>query len=176
MTRVANLAISTTICGLGERAGNAALEEVVMALKYSEGIESGLETSRFTELAEKVSTAARRPIWPSKSIVGSCAFIHESGIHVDGLLKNPATYEFIDPAEVGQVRKLVVGKHSGTRSLIHVMDQLGFGLSADEAGLILPVIRRKAELLKRDIHNNELLAIYHQFHSTVSPLVAPNSQ
>jgi homocitrate synthase NifV len=168
-------AVSTTVCGLGERAGNAAMEEVAMALKYTEGIDTGLETGCFTELAQKVSTAARRPIWPSKPIVGNCAFTHESGIHVDGLLKNPATYEFINPADVGQVRKLVIGKHSGTRSLIHVMDQLGIGLSAAEAGLLLPVIRRKAELLKRDIHNDELLAIYHQFHSTISPLVAPNS-
>ena len=116
--------VSTTICGLGERAGNAAIEEIVMALKYQEGVTLPMDTSRLKELAEMVSSASGRAIPPSKPIVGSHVFTHESGIHVDGILKNPANYEFINPEEVGQSRRLVIGKHSGTKSLVYKLEQL----------------------------------------------------
>jgi homocitrate synthase NifV len=154
------LAVSTTVCGLGERAGNAPLEEVVMALKYLEGLKTSLDTCRFTELAGLVSRAAGRVLWPSKPIVGSHAFTHESGIHVDGLLKNPANYEFIDPLEVGQQSRLVVGKHSGSSGLTYLLEKMGIVLSPAEAAILLPIIRRKAVELTRDIGESELLEIY----------------
>jgi homocitrate synthase NifV len=157
------LAVSTTVCGLGERAGNAPLEEVVMALKYLEGLKTSLDTCRFTELAGLVSRAAGRVLWPSKPIVGSHAFTHESGIHVDGLLKNPANYEFIDPLEVGQQRRLVVGKHSGSSGLTYLLEKMGIVLSPAEAAILLPIIRRKAVELKRDIGESELLEIYREY-------------
>jgi homocitrate synthase NifV len=154
---------SVTVGGLGERAGNAPLEEVVMALKYQEGAEVQVDTTRFKELAEKVSQAAGRCISPSKPIIGSMVFTHESGIHVDGILKHPATYEFIDPECVGQTRRFLIGKHSGASSLIYKMEQLGILLSATEARLLLPAIRSKSAGLKREITESELLDIYREY-------------
>ena len=92
--------VGVTVNGLGERAGNAALEEVVMALKYTMGIDLGYRTELFRECSEYVARASARelPVW--KAVVGTNMFAHESGIHADGALKNPLTYEIFDPAEV----------------------------------------------------------------------------
>src|SRR5512138_376351 len=106
--------VNTTVNGLGERAGNAALEEVVMALKISCGIDPGIDTHRFREISRYVGRASHRPVPAWKAIVGERAFAHESGIHADGVLKNPKNYEGFAPEEVGLTRQLVVGKHSGT--------------------------------------------------------------
>jgi homocitrate synthase NifV len=105
--------VSTTVAGLGERAGNAALEEVSMALEHLLGYRSGLDSTGFRTLACRVAGAARRPLPTGKAIVGRSVFAHESGIHVDGVLKHPANYEPFDPAVVGARRRLVVGKHAG---------------------------------------------------------------
>ena len=109
--------VNVTVGGLGERAGNAALEEVVMALKYVEGFEQlQFDTKRFRELGEYVAQAAGRtiPVW--KSIIGTNMFAHESGIHADGVIKNPKTYEVFAPEEVGLSRQIVIGKHSGSKA------------------------------------------------------------
>lgn len=156
--------VSTTIGGLGERAGNAPLEEVVMALRYLTGAKVQIDTSRFKELAERLSQAAGRSISPSKPIVGSHVFTHESGIHVDGILKHLANYEFVRPEDVGQSRRLVVGKHSGSSSLIYKLGLLGKIISSREAESLLPVIRRKAIDLKRYIRDDELLDVYRECH------------
>ena len=125
--------VNTTVNGLGERAGNAALEEVVMALKYLGKVDVGLHTSRFRELSEYVAAASARTIPAWKSIVGTNVFAHESGIHADGVIKNPLNYEAFAPEDVGLERQIVVGKHSGTRTIYRKFQE--FGLELTPGGL-----------------------------------------
>ncbi len=154
--------VNTTVCGLGERAGNAPLEVVVMALRYQEGIILPIDTSRFRELAEYVSRAANRVIPPWKPVVGNRVFAHESGIHVDGIIKNPANYEALNPEEVGQTRQLMIGKHSGSSGLIHKLASLDIQISLTEARQLLPHVRKMAIRLKRALLDSEVLGIYEQ--------------
>jgi homocitrate synthase NifV len=158
--------VSTTVCGIGERAGNAAMEELVMALKYQEGIVLPLDTKRFKRLAEKVSQAANRDIPAWKPIVGDAAFTHESGIHVDGLLKNPHTYQIIDPKEVGQKNQYVIGKTSGSAGLVQKLDSAGIYISPVEARFLMSCVRKKATELKRVLKDDEVVDLYCQHQAT----------
>ncbi|MDZ4655371.1 MAG: homocitrate synthase [Coriobacteriia bacterium] len=152
--------VNVTVAGLGERAGNAALEEVVMALKYIEDLHLEMDTTRFREIAEYVMKAAGRtiPIW--KSVIGSNMFAHESGIHADGVIKNPKTYEVFSPDEVGLVRQIVVGKHSGSKTLELKFNEYGIELSREQAAEMLPRVRTMAIELKRALFDKELVYIY----------------
>ena len=152
--------VNTTVNGLGERAGNAALEEVVMGLKHACGIETGIDTHRFRELSLMVAKASQRDLPSCKAVVGERVFAHESGLHADGVLKDPHNYEGFDPAEVGLVRQIVVGKHSGASGMIERYRSLGIVLSRDDAGLLLPVVRHEALRRKRDLNDRELVNIY----------------
>jgi homocitrate synthase NifV len=100
---------STTVNGLGERAGNAALEEVVMAARHLYGVDCGVDTTRLPRISQLVAQASGRPVSAGKSIVGAAVFTHESGIHVDGLLKDRGNYEAFRPEEVGSAHRLVLG-------------------------------------------------------------------
>ncbi len=152
--------INVTVGGLGERAGNAALEEIVMALKYIEHIEMDIDTPRFREMGEFVMEAAGRtvPVW--KSIIGTNVFAHESGIHADGVIKDPRTYEIFSPDEVGLQRQIVVGKHSGSRTLEMKFDEYGIELSREQAVELLPHVRTKAIELKRPLFDKELVELF----------------
>jgi homocitrate synthase NifV len=152
--------VNTTVGGLGERAGNAPLEEVVMALKYVEGVELGYPTERFREVAEYVASAAGREVPGWKPVVGHRVFAHESGIHVDGILKNAKNYEAFTPDEVGLVRQLVVGKHSGSHTILHKFEEFGITLTEEQANLILAQCRTMAVQLKRALFEKELVYIY----------------
>ncbi len=152
--------VNTTVNGLGERAGNAALEEVVMGLKHACGMDTGIETHRFRELSLLVARASRRELPSWKPVVGARVFAHESGLHADGVLKDPHNYEGFDPAEVGLSRQIVVGKHSGASGLIERYRNLGIVLSRDNATLLLPVVRTEALRRKRDLKDRELMNIY----------------
>jgi homocitrate synthase NifV len=152
--------VNTTVGGLGERTGNAALEEVVMALKYVEDINLDFPTERFRELAEYVAHAAGRVVPGWKPVVGDRVFAHESGIHADGVLKNPKNYEPYSPEEVGSTRQLVVGKHSGTHTIHHKFQEFGIELTAEEQKLILDHCRGLAVQLKRALFDKELMYIY----------------
>jgi len=155
--------INTTVNGLGERAGNAALEEVVMALKCIEDIDLGFKTERFRELSEYVANASARyiPVW--KAIVGVNVFAHESGIHADGVLKNPKNYEAFSPEEVGLTRQMVIGKHSGSNSLIAKFNEYGIALSKEDAEEILKIVRSTSVQLKRALFDKELMYIYEDY-------------
>ncbi len=133
--------VNTTVNGLGERAGNAALEEVALGLKRLHGYELGLDTRKFPALSHRVATASGRPLAWQKSLVGEGVFTHEAGIHVDGLLKDPLNYQGVDPAELGRRHELVLGKHSGTHTVIQVYAQLGISLTREQAASLLPGIR-----------------------------------
>ena len=136
--------VSTTVNGLGERAGNAALEEVVMALRHVAGFDLRFMTSQLPSLCEFVARASQRPIPDGKAIVGKNAFRHESGIHADGVLKNPCSYEPFPPEEIGVTRALPLGKHSGRRSVRHAFERLGVDVGDDEVTLALEMVRNVA--------------------------------
>lgn len=152
--------VNTTINGLGERAGNAALEEVVMGLKHACGIETGIDTHRFREMSLFVAKASQRPLSVSKPVVGERIFAHESGLHADGVIKDPHNYEGFDPAEVGLTRSIVVGKHSGTGGLIERYRSMGVSLVKKQAEPLLEIARAMACRRKRDLSNRELMGIY----------------
>lgn len=151
---------NTTVNGLGERAGNAALEEVVMALRHLDGIECGVDTPQLPQISQLVARASGRPVAANKSIVGEAVFTHEAGIHVDGLLKNPHNYQGFDPAEVGRSHRTVLGKHSGSRAVIAAYAALGLLLSELEAQALLGRIRRHAVETKRAPTASDLERFY----------------
>ncbi len=152
---------STTVGGLGERAGNAALEEVAMALGCLYGIDTGLDTTRFLELAERVAAASWRPLLPGKPVVGGNAYAHEAGVHVDGLLKDPSTYELWDPRQVGSSRRVVIGKHSGVSALCYALGLHGIEVRPDETAPLLAAVRRTASGLKRSLTAAEVIGLYY---------------
>ena len=133
--------VNTTVHGLGERAGNAALEEVVMGLKHLTQHPVSIDMTKFSPLSQAVSSASGRPVSWQKSLVGEGAFTHEAGIHVDGLLKDPLNYQGVDPKEMGRQHLLVLGKHSGNKSIINAYRQLNLELSWVEADSILKRVR-----------------------------------
>jgi len=151
---------SVCVLGLGERAGNAALEEVVAALAHLSDLKTGVDLSRLPALADLVAAAAGRPIPPGKPIVGSAVFTHESGIHVHGLLKDPATYEGISPSCFGRRRQFVLGKHSGTASIVNALHSLGLAADEQRTRLVLAQVREHASRTKQSVGTNELLEFY----------------
>jgi homocitrate synthase NifV len=149
--------VNTTVHGIGERAGNAALEEVVMGLKHLNGLATGVDLSRFDGLSRLVASASGKQVAWHKSLVGDGAFTHEAGIHVDGLLKDPLNYQGIDPAEVGRGHRLVLGKHSGRRAVRQAYAELlAFDLDLEQAGRVLPLVRRFVTRTKRSPEIPEL--------------------
>jgi homocitrate synthase NifV len=157
--------VNTTVNGLGERAGNAPLEEVVMGLKHACGVDPGIDTHRFVEISRFVSKASQRPLPDWKPVVGRWVFSHESGLHADGVLKNPGNYEGFDPAEVGLRRRLVVGKHSGRNGITDRFKEMGVKIDSAEALLIVSEVRNTAQRLKRSLNNFELLQLYESVKS-----------
>jgi len=153
--------VNTTVNGLGERAGNAALEEVVVGLKQLYGMETGVDLRSFTALSRQVATASGDTIGSRKSLIGRDVFSHEAGIHVDGLLKDPNNYQGVDPALVGRSHQLVLGKHSGSQGVMHAYKQLGIQINRRQAGRLLPLIRQFVSLNKRAPQSADLNQFLH---------------
>ena len=147
--------VSTTVLGLGERAGNAPLEEVAMALRHLLKVPVDLDTTSFRRLARMVARSACRPLPVGKAVVGESVFAHESGIHVHGVLRHPSTYEPFDPAEVGGQRRLAFGKHSGRASVRYALAQ--YGITADDSEIepLLERVRTTATQTKRGLHGRD---------------------
>jgi 2-isopropylmalate synthase len=157
--------IECTINGIGERAGNASLEEVVMAFKTRRD-RLPFETKIVTEHIYAVSQLLSRTITfgpqPNKAIVGENAFAHEAGIHQDGMLKDRTTYEILDPRSVGVPEsKLVLGKHSGRHALHKRAEDLGFQLGKDELDLLYHRFTALADR-KKGVSNDEIVALLHE--------------
>lgn len=152
--------VSVCVLGLGERAGNAALEEVVAALGQVAGRKTNVDLTCLFDLAELVAGAARRPIPAAKPIVGSAAFAHESGIHVSGLLRDPECYEALNPAWFGRTRSIVLGKHSGMAAISNALTSHGVVVDESRARRALDEVRARAVALKRSIDEDELLEFY----------------
>src|SRR6202795_314497 len=157
--------IECTINGIGERAGNAALEEVVVALavrKESFGVTTGIRLEELFPTSRMLTEITGAQVAPNKAIVGANAFAHEAGIHQDGIIKNPLTYEIISPQTVGvPARSLVLGKHSGRNALRLSLRDLGYEPSDAE---LAEVYRRVTALAdqQKDVRQRDLLAIAHE--------------
>ncbi|MBF0133320.1 MAG: homocitrate synthase [Magnetococcales bacterium] len=134
--------VSTTVNGLGERAGNAPLEEVAMGLKQTMGRTTGIDFLALPRLSALVAEASGRPLSCQKSLVGSAVFSHESGIHVDGLLKDVHNYQGVDPAELGRRHELVLGKHSGRHGIMNAYANLGIVLMPWQIEGVMALLRR----------------------------------
>ena len=161
--------LNTTVNGLGERAGNAPLEETVMALHHLYGLETGIDTRSFPMISRLVAQTSGRPVAPNKSIVGEAVFTHEAGIHVDGLLKNALNYQGFDPREVGREHRIVLGKHSGSQAIRKRYADLGIHLSENEVAAILPRIREHTMRTKCSPDADKLQQFYCE---AVMPLTA----
>lgn len=156
--------IGVTVNGLGERAGNACLQEVIMGLKYLMKVNCDYDTTIFKEVAEYVARASGRHLPENKPIVGSNIFAHESGIHGDGVIKNPLTYEVFTPEEVGLERQIVIGKHSGSNSIkSKFAKEYGIYLTDEEAKIMLAHVREMSMNLKRSLFDKELVYIYEDY-------------
>ncbi len=151
--------VNTTVNGLGERAGNAPLEEVVLGLKKLHSIDTGINLKGFPSLSGMVASASGRAVPWQKSVVGAGAFTHEAGIHVDGLLKHPDNYQGFDPSEVGQAHRIVLGKHSGSRAVQVVFGNLGIELGEAEAQAMLPLVRSFVSVHKHPPEAADLLGL-----------------
>jgi homocitrate synthase NifV len=139
---------SVTVLGLGERAGNAPLEEVCVALPRTAEARTGVDATRLAGLAELVAHAARDSIPRAKPIVGADIFTHESGIHVAGLLSDVRTYQGLDPAMLGRRHKVVIGKHSGLAALRSICATAGIDLDGKAGAALLARVKAIARLTK----------------------------
>ncbi|MEH4659018.1 homocitrate synthase [Phytobacter diazotrophicus] len=158
--RAGATSVNTTVLGLGERAGNAALETVALGVHRCLALESGVDFSQLPTLCQKVAEAAQRPIDAQQPLVGEQVFTHESGVHVAALLQDRESYQAIDPALMGREYRLVLGKHSGRQAVDGVFARMGYPLNALQIDVLLPAIRRFAESWKRTPKDYELIAIY----------------
>lgn len=147
--------LHTTVNGIGERAGNAALEEVLVALRVQYGIER-YDTAKLTELSRIVSeySGITPPI--NKAVIGQNAFTHESGIHVAAILEEPRTYELFLPEMVGGKRNLIVGKHTGTKALKGIINSIGFSLEREELCALIEKVKVCTEEKHRNISRSQL--------------------
>jgi homocitrate synthase NifV len=151
---------SVTVIGLGERAGNAPLEEVAVALKQLYGRDTGVVLAELGNVADVVAEAAARAIPLNKAIVGEHVFTHESGIHVDGLLKDQRTYQSLDPRLLGRANRIVIGKHSGLAAITSSLAELDLPASSDQAQGILQRVRSHATANKGPVGNETLAEIW----------------
>ncbi|MEA2015221.1 MAG: homocitrate synthase [Actinomycetota bacterium] len=155
--------VNTTVNGLGERAGNASFEELVMALKYIEEVDMGFDTKYLRALSEYVAGASNRVLPTWKPIVGGNLFIYESEGKASGVLANPATYELFNDKDVGLERKIILGKYSGVSTIIHKLDTLGIKISRDDAEELAEIIRNKSVALKRALFDSEIIDTYKSY-------------
>jgi 2-isopropylmalate synthase len=154
--------IECTINGLGERAGNTALEEVVMAMRVRNDImpyRTGIDTTKIMNLSRRVSAVSGFAVQFNKAIVGKNAFLHESGIHQDGVLKNVETFEIMRPEDIGLHQKnLTMGKHSGRAALRSKMAELGFDLADNQLNDLFVRFKALADR-KKEVYDDDLIAL-----------------
>jgi 2-isopropylmalate synthase len=154
--------IECTINGLGERAGNTALEEVVMALKVRGDImpwRTGVDSTKIMNISRRVATVSGFPVQFNKAIVGKNAFAHESGIHQDGVLKNPENFEIMRPEDVGlATNQLPLGKHSGRAALRDKLRQLGFEVGDNQLKDVFVRFKELADR-KKEVYDDDIVAL-----------------
>ncbi|MDX2038236.1 MAG: 2-isopropylmalate synthase [Isosphaeraceae bacterium] len=164
--------VECTINGIGERAGNAALEEIVMALKTRHdyyGLDTAIRTERLYPISRMVSTITGLNVQRNKAIVGRNAFAHESGIHQDGMLKERSTYEIMRPEEVGVSKTdLVLGKHSGRHALRDRVGDLGYHLNDEQMEQLFVDFKTLADK-KKEVYDEDLVVLIERFIQDVTP-------
>jgi len=158
---------NTTVVGLGERAGNAPLEEVVAALLQCHQQDIGVRLEMLPALCLAVAKAAGRPVAEQKCLVGEHVFTHESGIHVDGLLKDVRNYQGLDPLLLGRSHTLVLGKHSGLGAVQAVFSRIGISLDKIQSGKLLSAVQAFAIDRKRNPSDTELLGMRNQILGSI---------
>ena len=161
--------IECTINGLGERAGNTSLEEVVMVLKQHKelGLYTDIDARQLNPMSRQVSDIMRMPVQPNKAIVGSNAFSHSSGIHQDGFLKDTTTYEIIAPEEVGaDSSKIVLTARSGRSALAHRFHKLNFEFDRNDIDILYERFVQIADS-KREVEDNDLKAMAHDYQKKI---------
>jgi len=136
------MALSVSVNGLGERCGNAPLEEVALALYCLYGVDPGIDFKKLSKLSQRVAELSKLRPWPLKPVVGSHAFTHESGIHVAAVLENPFTYEAYSPSIVGRERIIKFGKHSGIKAIMYALRAAGLDLPSEVAREVLEEVKR----------------------------------
>ncbi len=151
--------VSVTVGGIGERAGNAALEEMVVALDRL-GYPSGVDATRLCDIAAVVSTASGRPIHPQKAVIGADVFTHESGIHVAGLLWNRDTYQGVDPRTLGRDHGFAIGKHSGRTAIVHALATRAVELDDRVYPRLLARVKAHAIRTKRPVPTDVLVEMH----------------
>jgi homocitrate synthase NifV len=162
--------ISVTVAGLGERAGNAALEQVAMAMRHSLGIEPGIDCRQLQGLCELVARASARAIPAAQPITGEAIFQHESGIHCHSLSKDRHTFEPFSAAELGRIApEFVIGRHSGSDSVLQSLARLGVQTTRTIAQRMLPAIRQRSVLKKSPLSQDELMQIFRMTSPTTFP-------
>jgi 2-isopropylmalate synthase len=165
--------IECTINGLGERAGNTSLEEVVMIMQQHKylGYYTNIDCKLLNPVSRSVSDAMRMPVQPNKAIVGSNAFSHSSGIHQDGFLKDAQTYEIINPQEVGaDESKIVLTARSGRSALAHRFQKLGFTFSRNDIDVLYQEFLKVADS-KKEIQEDDLVQLAHHYQNEVAEAV-----
>jgi 2-isopropylmalate synthase len=157
--------IECTINGLGERAGNTSLEEVVMILKQHKhlGLYTGVDAKRLNPISRLVSDTMRMPVQPNKAIVGANAFSHSSGIHQDGFLKDALTYEIINPEEVGaEQSKIVLTARSGRSALAYRLHKLGFRFNRNDVDVLYQSFLQVADV-KKEVKDEDLSQLANEY-------------
>jgi 2-isopropylmalate synthase len=154
--------VECTVNGIGERAGNTAMEELVMAIRTRGDIfhvRTDINTKQIVPTSRLLTNITGVAVQPNKAVVGDNAFAHESGIHQDGILKNAMTYEIMKPEDVGITKsKLVLGKHSGRHAVFDRLKALGFELTSEEVGRFFKLFKELADK-KKEIHDEDLMAL-----------------
>lgn len=155
--------VECTVNGLGERAGNVGIEEVVMSLKtrhdFFHDLDVAIDTTQFTRLSQLVARLTGVAVPPNKAIVGSNAFAHESGIHQHGMMSNPETYEIMTPESVGAGKThIVLGKHSGHHAFVDHLASLGFTLDEEKAKDLFTKFKALADR-KKQVYDDDIIAL-----------------
>ena len=157
--------VECTINGIGERAGNTAMEEVVMALQTRKdmyGLYTKIKTDQIYKTSRQLTQITGIPVQPNKAIVGANAFAHESGIHQDGLIKEKITYEIMTPQSVGiSDTHIVLGKHSGRNAISHHLKKMGYMLNDEQVSKVAAKVKALADI-KKDIYDEDLEAILYE--------------
>jgi len=157
---------SGTFTGIGERAGNSPIEEVCIALKYLHGIDLGVKFDKLKEICSLVEKYSGVSIQKHKPIVGKNVFVHESGIHVNGVIKHTRTYENFDPEIVGQKRKFLFGKHSGSSGLRFILKD--FNPSEEEIKKLLKSVKNFSEHNKKSLSESDVCELFKTVSGSVS--------
>ena len=170
--------VECTINGIGERAGNASLEEIAVALAVRQetcGVQTGIKLDQIYASSRLLSEITGVKVPPNKAVVGSNAFAHEAGIHQDGIIKNPLTYEIITPESVGvPARKMVLGKHSGRNALRVRLEELGFEPGKEDLAECYRDVIALADQ-KKQVNDRDLLEIMHGINRRRRPVAAGSS-